>query len=326
MDTTGSIANSHYRWRFGRVEFDEARLELTVNGQPVDLEHKPLQVLALLLHHAGEVVTKRELFDSVWAGRVTVDHVLATAVGKLRKALGAADAARIHTVPRIGYRFDGPVDRLAVGHEPMPHDEAHAQLHAALLAAHAARLALQRSQARRPWVVAVMLMLAAGLGASLWLYRDARSARQRVESMYNALYVSDDTAFRSHALLGMIDYRRGDLERSVAQLQIAYDGLIRLHGAHDPDTQAAAFWLALALLSAGHLTEAGELIESLNAASLQRSLGGKGWGAVVDALRARLLIRQGHIDHDDSKLESSWLQLADAGVPTWVIETLVSQP
>lgn len=107
-----------YRWRFGTVEFDEARHELRVAGLPVEIEHKPLQVLALLLRHAGEVVTRQELFDTVWAGRITVDHVLATAVGKLRKALDAAGEGRIATVPRIGYRFDGPVERIAVGQQP----------------------------------------------------------------------------------------------------------------------------------------------------------------------------------------------------------------
>jgi len=104
-----------YRWRFGAVEFDEARHELRVAGLPVEIEHRPLQVLALLLRHVGEVVTKDELFEQVWAGRVTVDHVLATAVGKLRRALHAAGERRIATVPRVGYRLDGPVERIAQG-------------------------------------------------------------------------------------------------------------------------------------------------------------------------------------------------------------------
>lgn len=107
-----------YRWRFGEVEFDEARRELRMAGLPVEMEHKPLEVLSLLLRHAGEVVTKDELFETVWAGRVTVDHVLSTAVGKLRKVLDAEGARRIATVPRIGYRFDGPVERMAVGAAP----------------------------------------------------------------------------------------------------------------------------------------------------------------------------------------------------------------
>ena len=104
-----------YRWRFGTVEFDEARHELRVAGLAVDIEHKPLQVLSVLLRHVGEVVTKEELFDQVWTGRITVDHVLATAVGKLRKALDAAGEDRIATVPRVGYRLDGPVERVAQG-------------------------------------------------------------------------------------------------------------------------------------------------------------------------------------------------------------------
>ena len=112
---SGPTDASLFRWRFGAVEFDESRHELRIAGLPVDMEHKPLQVLAVLLRHVGEVVTKEELFDAVWAGRVTVDHVLATAVGKLRKALDAAGENRIATVPRVGYRLDGPVERVAQG-------------------------------------------------------------------------------------------------------------------------------------------------------------------------------------------------------------------
>jgi eukaryotic-like serine/threonine-protein kinase len=104
-----------YRWRFGSAEFDEARRELRLGGLPVPLESKPLEVLSVLLHHAGEVVTKRELLDEVWRGRVTVEHVLATAVGKLRQALGPEGADMILTVPRIGYRLAAEVSRAAVG-------------------------------------------------------------------------------------------------------------------------------------------------------------------------------------------------------------------
>ncbi len=63
----------------------------------------------------GEVVTKDELLDHVWEGRPTVENVIANAVTKLRAALGESNAARIVTLPRIGYRFDGPLERIAVG-------------------------------------------------------------------------------------------------------------------------------------------------------------------------------------------------------------------
>ena len=75
-------------WRFADCEFDELRLELRVHAKPVELELKPLEVLLQLLRHAGEVVTKEELLDAVWPGLMVVDGSLATAMSKLRKALG----------------------------------------------------------------------------------------------------------------------------------------------------------------------------------------------------------------------------------------------
>jgi eukaryotic-like serine/threonine-protein kinase len=114
MDREEGGQRPQYRYRFGTAEFDEARIELRVNGLAVDLEQKPLQLLAELLRRSGEVVTREELFESVWAGRVTVDNVLANAVAKLRKALGA-EGERIVTQPRVGYRLSGPVERVAVG-------------------------------------------------------------------------------------------------------------------------------------------------------------------------------------------------------------------
>jgi non-specific serine/threonine protein kinase len=102
-------------YRFGTAEFDEARLELRVGGLVVDLEHKPLQVLAELLRHSGEVLTRQELNDSVWASRPTVEEVLSNCIRKLRKALGDGGGQQIVTVPRVGYKLLGPVKRVAVG-------------------------------------------------------------------------------------------------------------------------------------------------------------------------------------------------------------------
>src|SRR3546814_11204324 len=104
-----------YRYRFGTAEFDEARRELWVGGLLVELEQKPQQVRACLLRHADEVVNRQELFDTVWEGRPTVDNVLANAVAKIRKALGETEATRIQTLPRIGYRLTGPVERGVSG-------------------------------------------------------------------------------------------------------------------------------------------------------------------------------------------------------------------
>ena len=103
------------RYVFANVEFDEWLGRLRVDGELVEVEPRPLRLLAELLRRVNEVLTKEELLDAVWQGRPTVDHVLANAVSKLRTALGLAGAGRLATLPRVGYRFSGPVQRLPAG-------------------------------------------------------------------------------------------------------------------------------------------------------------------------------------------------------------------
>ena len=103
-------------WQFGACEFDELRYELRVQDRVVDLERKPLEVLHQLLLRAGEVVRKEELLDSVWQGTSVVDASLATAVSKLRKALGEEEI--IQTVPKSGYRIAVPVQFALTQSDP----------------------------------------------------------------------------------------------------------------------------------------------------------------------------------------------------------------
>ena len=160
-DSPGRVAL--YRYRFGGAVFDESRFELEVAGTVVELELKPLQVLGQLLAHAGEVVSREELLEEIWADRVTVEHVLTNAVAKLRKALGATDGERILTVPRIGYRLTGPVEKVAVG----------ARL--------ASRLDLKIGEpvvGREHFVLEQQL--SASAGAEVWIARHGKTAERRV--------------------------------------------------------------------------------------------------------------------------------------------------
>jgi len=93
-------------WWFRDCSFDELRSELRVHGETVELEAKPLEVLHQLLLRPEHVIRKEELLDSVWPGVVVVEASLATAISKLRKALGDEI---IRTVPRVGYRLAVPV-------------------------------------------------------------------------------------------------------------------------------------------------------------------------------------------------------------------------
>lgn len=126
-------ARTQRRYYFGCAEFDPQSLQLSVLGQPIALERRPLRLLGELLHQADHVVTRDELLRTVWGGRVTVRNVLPNAMTKLRKALGR-DAKLIVTVPGVGYRLNGPV-QVVLGetaadpvHSPVRHGPAPALL------------------------------------------------------------------------------------------------------------------------------------------------------------------------------------------------------
>jgi TolB-like protein/DNA-binding winged helix-turn-helix (wHTH) protein/Flp pilus assembly protein TadD len=99
----------HRRLRFGVFELDLRAGELRKHGLRVRLQEQPVRVLATLLAHAGEVVSRDELQKELWSADTFVDfdHGLNKAINKIREALGdSADSPRfVETVARRGYRF-----------------------------------------------------------------------------------------------------------------------------------------------------------------------------------------------------------------------------
>nr|MBV6629895.1 winged helix-turn-helix domain-containing protein [Oceanococcus sp. HetDA_MAG_MS8] len=98
------------RWRFANAELDERNHELVVDGAAVALEAKPLAVLLCLLRAEGELVTKEEIFDTVWAGRVVTDGVLSQAIRRIREVLADHGKTMLRTVHGYGYRLDVPIE------------------------------------------------------------------------------------------------------------------------------------------------------------------------------------------------------------------------
>ena len=97
------------RLRFGIFELDLRAGELRKQGLRVRLQEQPFQVLAMLLEHPGEVVTREELQKKLWSADTFVDfdHGLNKAINKIREALSdSAESPRfVETVARRGYRF-----------------------------------------------------------------------------------------------------------------------------------------------------------------------------------------------------------------------------
>jgi len=96
--------------------------ELRRAGLKVKLSGQPFDVLVALLEKPGQVVTREELHEKLWAQDTFVDfeHGLNKAINRVREALGDdADNPRfVETLPRRGYRFVAlvmrPVPELAI--------------------------------------------------------------------------------------------------------------------------------------------------------------------------------------------------------------------
>jgi TolB-like protein/DNA-binding winged helix-turn-helix (wHTH) protein/Flp pilus assembly protein TadD len=112
------------RLRFGVFEMDLRAGELRKHGMQVRLQKQPFQVLAMLLEHPGEVVTREELQKSLWAVDTFVDfdHGLNKTINKIREALGdSAESPRfVETVSRRGYRFLAEVKNVDVDAATVP--------------------------------------------------------------------------------------------------------------------------------------------------------------------------------------------------------------
>jgi len=103
-------------FRFGRFEIDSRTRELRKDGVRLRLQDQPFALLALMLEHPGELLTRDELRDRLWPDGTFVDfeHGLNAAIKRLRAVLGD-DAERprfVETLHRRGYRFIAKVERV----------------------------------------------------------------------------------------------------------------------------------------------------------------------------------------------------------------------
>jgi len=113
MSGTSSSQSTNGNPGFGVFEVDVAARELRKKGSRVKLQQQPFELLMILLEHPGQVVTREDLRQRLWPADVYVDfdRGLNKAMVKLREALGDSSDSPIYveTLPRVGYRFIGPI-------------------------------------------------------------------------------------------------------------------------------------------------------------------------------------------------------------------------
>ena len=110
--------------RFGVFEFDLDSHALSKYGIRLRIQDQPAAILAALVAHPGQLVSRDELRQLLWPEGTFVDfdQSLNKTVNKAREMLGdSADSPRyIETVPRRGYRFIAPVSVSVESAVPTP--------------------------------------------------------------------------------------------------------------------------------------------------------------------------------------------------------------
>jgi DNA-binding winged helix-turn-helix (wHTH) protein len=97
--------------RFDAYEIDLAQQELRRGGTVVPVEPQVFDVLAYLVQNHGRIISKDELLEAVWQGRIVSDAALTSRISAARRAIGDDGATQtyIRTVHKRGLRFVGDV-------------------------------------------------------------------------------------------------------------------------------------------------------------------------------------------------------------------------
>jgi len=95
------------RYRFCEFELDVDNFQLSCNQQAVDIEPKIFDLLKYLVSNQGRVISRDELFESIWPGQVVSDASLNNLVKSARKAVNDSGQKQsvIKTIHGRGFQF-----------------------------------------------------------------------------------------------------------------------------------------------------------------------------------------------------------------------------
>lgn len=196
----------HHRFRFGRFVLDRDNRTLLRDGRPVDIQRKPLDVLAYLAENAPRLVPREELLDTFWS-RAVNDEALTRCISTLRNHLDDRrdPPACIETHRGVGYRFIAPVTRESMPgtgtsprrtgrRRPGPVHRALAGLAGLLLAGLMLSLLILRPPAQQPTVQEIIgriavLPVSSSMATTDWLTRPVTEELRRAVSQIEGVRV-----------------------------------------------------------------------------------------------------------------------------------------
>jgi TolB-like protein len=111
-DEAASQARDGPAFRFANFEIDVARQELRRAGDLIPVEPQVFDLLVHLIRYRNRIVSREELIDAVWKGRVISEATLSSRVSAVRRVIGdnGTDQSLIRTHHKRGFRFVGRVD------------------------------------------------------------------------------------------------------------------------------------------------------------------------------------------------------------------------
>ena len=102
-------------FRFKDYALDVDRRELKRGSELVAVEPQVFDLLVCLIRNRERVVSKDDLIESVWGGRIVSESTLTSRINAARRAIGDSGAVQglIKTIARKGFRFVGDVEHAA---------------------------------------------------------------------------------------------------------------------------------------------------------------------------------------------------------------------
>ena len=92
-------------FKYGHAEVDFIGYTAKLNGEPVDIKAKELEILKFLLNNEGQALTRMQIIDNVWkeSDEIPFDRVIDVYVKELRKKL---ELDCIVTIRNVGYKLE----------------------------------------------------------------------------------------------------------------------------------------------------------------------------------------------------------------------------
>src|SRR6185437_11974597 len=110
----GRFVSSVLIYRFEDFVLDSGRRELRRDGALVPVEPQVFDLLAFLIEARDRVVSRDDLLEAVWHGRIVSEATISSRVNAARAAIGDSGAEQrlVRTLPRKGVRFVGAVQAV----------------------------------------------------------------------------------------------------------------------------------------------------------------------------------------------------------------------